>query len=162
MRKFKKPEILAPAGSLSKLKVAIDYGADAVYLGGGRLNLRAFSNNFTFEEIEEGVKYCHDRGRKVYVVVNVFARNVDLAGAEEYIKKLSDLKVDAILAGDPAIIAVAKKAAPELEIHLSTQANTVNWMAAKFWYEQGVKRIVLARELTFNEIKGFTENVQDD
>lgn len=162
MRKFKKPEILAPAGSLSKLKVAIDYGADAVYLGGGRLNLRAFSNNFTFEEIEEGVKYCHDRGRKVYVVVNVFARNVDLAGAEEYIKKLSDLKVDAILAGDPAIIAVAKKAAPELEIHLSTQANTVNWMAAKFWYEQGVKRIVLARELTFNEIKGFTENLPED
>lgn len=162
MRKFKKPEILAPAGSLSKLKVAIDYGADAVYLGGGRLNLRAFSNNFTFEEIEEGVKYCHDRGRKVYVVVNVFARNVDLAGAEEYIKKLADLKIDAILAGDPAIIAVAKKAAPDLEIHLSTQANTVNWMAAKFWYDQGVKRIVLARELTFNEIKGFTENLPED
>ena len=162
MRKFKKPEILAPAGSLNKLKVAIDYGADAVYLGGGRLNLRAFSNNFTFEEIAEGVKYCHDRGRKVYVVVNVFARNVDLAGVEDYIKKLADLNIDAILAGDPAIIMAAKKAAPDLEIHLSTQANTVNWMAAKFWYDQGVKRIVLARELTFNEIKGFTENLPED
>lgn len=162
MRKFKKPEILAPAGNLSKLKVAVDYGADAVYLGGGRLNLRAFSNNFTFEEIEEGVKYCHDRGVKVYVVVNVFARNYDLEGAEDYIKKLASLKIDAILAGDPAIITVAKKAAPELEIHLSTQANTVNWMSAKFWYKQGVKRIVLARELSFNEIKGFTENLPED
>lgn len=156
-----KPEILAPAGSLKKLKIAVDFGADAVYLGGGRLNLRAFSDNFSFEEIEEGVKYCHDRNRKVYVVVNVFARNYDLKGVEDYIKKIYDLGVDAIIAGDPGIIAAAKKAAPELEIHLSTQANTVNYLAAKFWYDQGVKRIVLARELTFNEIKGFKENLPE-
>ncbi|WP_294350878.1 U32 family peptidase [uncultured Clostridium sp.] len=162
MKKVKKPEILAPAGSLEKLKIAIDFGADAVYLGGGKLNLRAFSDNFTNEEIAEGVKYCHDRGKKVYVVVNVFARNYDLSGVEEYIKGLYDLGVDAILAGDPAIIVAAKKAAPNLEIHLSTQANTVNWMAAKFWYDQGVKRIVLARELTFKEIKGFTDNLPED
>ncbi|MCR4945138.1 MAG: U32 family peptidase [Clostridium sp.] len=162
MKQIKKPEVLAPAGSLNKLKVAVDYGADAVYLGGGRLNLRAFSNNFTFEEIEEGVKYCHDRGRKVYVVVNVYARNVDLKGAGDYIKKLADLNVDALLVGDPGLITIAKEVAPELEIHLSTQANTVNWMAAKFWYDQGVKRIVLARELNFNEIKGFRENLPED
>ncbi|MDD6794872.1 MAG: U32 family peptidase [Clostridiaceae bacterium] len=157
-----KPEILAPAGSLKKLKVAVDYGADAVYLGGGKLNLRAFSNNFTFEEIAEGVKYCHERGVKVYVVVNVFARNYDLGGVGDYVKKLSELGVDAILAGDPGIIAIAKEAAPEMEIHISTQANTVNYMAAKFWYDQGVKRIVLARELTFNEIKGFRDNLPED
>lgn len=162
MKKRVKPEILAPAGSLEKLKIAIDFGADAVYLGGGKLNLRAFSDNFTNEEIAEGVKYCHDRGRKVYVVVNVFARNYDLNGVEEYIKGLEELGVDAILAGDPALIVAAKKAAPNLEIHLSTQANTVNWMSAKFWYDQGVKRIVLARELTFNEIKGFKENLPED
>lgn len=159
---MKKPEILAPAGNLEKLKIAIDYGADAVYLGGSKLNLRAFSNNFTNEEIAEGVKYCHDRGKKVYVTLNVFARNHDLNGAEEYIKGLADLGIDAILVADPGLIYAAKKAAPELEIHISTQANIVNWMAAKYWYDQGVKRIVLARELTFKEIKGFKENLPSD
>lgn len=159
---IKKPELLAPAGSLEKLKMAIDFGADAVYLGGGRLNLRAFSDNFTTEEIAEGVKYCHERGKKVYVTMNVFPRNHDLKGAEDYIKGLYDLGVDAILVADPGIFALAKKAAPELEIHISTQANIVNWQAAKFWYDQGAKRIVLARELTFNEIKGFTENLPKD
>lgn len=159
---MKKPEVLAPAGSLEKLKIAINFGADAVYLGGGRLNLRAFSDNFTNEEILEGVKYCHERGKKVYVTMNVFPRNFDLKGIEEYIKGLSDLGIDAILAGDPGIIVAVKNAAPNLAVHLSTQANTVNWMAAKFWYDQGVKRIVLARELSFNEIKGFKENLPED
>lgn len=159
---MRKPEILAPAGNLEKLKIAIDFGADAVYLGGGKLNLRAFAGNFTKEEIAEAVKYCHDRGRKVYVTVNVFARNFDLNGAGEYIKELESLGVDALLISDPGLIAISKEVAPNLEIHLSTQANTVNWRAAKFWHDLGVKRIVLAREMSFNEIKGFTENLPEE
>lgn len=159
---MRKPEILAPAGNLEKLKIAIDFGADAVYLGGGKLNLRAFAGNFTKEEIAEAVKYCHDRKRKVYVTVNVFARNFDLNGAGEYIKELESLGVDALLISDPGLIAISKEVAPNLEIHLSTQANTVNWRAAKFWHDLGVKRIVLAREMSFNEIKGFTENLPEE
>ena len=156
-----KPEILAPAGSLDRLKIAIDFGADAVYIGGGRLNLRAFSDNFTNEEMAEGIKYCHDRGKKLYVTMNVFPRNHDLKGVEEYIKGLYDLGVDAIIVADPSIVAAAKSAAPNLEIHLSTQANITNWMATKFWYEQGVKRIVLARELTLKEITEINENTPE-
>lgn len=153
---MRKPEILAPAGNLEKLKIAVDYGADAVYIGGGRLNLRAFSNNFTTEQIIEGIKYCHDRGRKLYVTLNVFPRNHDLEGAESYIRELYEIGVDAVIVADPSLVAICKEVAPELEIHLSTQANTVNWRAVKFWYELGVKRIVLARELTFKEIKTIT------
>ncbi|MBN1044807.1 MULTISPECIES: U32 family peptidase [unclassified Clostridium] len=159
---MRKPEILAPAGNLEKLKIAIDFGADAVYLGGGKLNLRAFSNNFTNEEMAEGIKYCHDRDKKVYVTLNVFARNPDLKGAGEYIKSLYDLGVDAIIVADPSLIAIAKEAAPDLELHLSTQANTVNWVATKFWHDLGVKRVVLARELTFNEIRTITSNIPED
>ena len=158
---MKKPEILAPAGSLERLKIAIDFGADAVYIGGGRLNLRAFSDNFTNEEMAEGIKYCHDRGKKLYVTMNVFPRNHDLKGVEEYIKGLYDLGVDAIIVADPSIVAAAKDAAPNLEIHLSTQANITNWRATKFWYEQGVKRIVLARELTLKEITEISENIPE-
>ncbi|MBY7006692.1 U32 family peptidase [Clostridium botulinum] len=159
---MRKPEILAPAGNLEKLKIAIDFGADAVYLGGGKLNLRAFSNNFTNEEMAEGIKYCHDRDKKVYVTLNVFARNQDLKGAGEYIKSLYDLGVDAIIVADPSLIAIAKEAAPDLELHLSTQANTVNWVATKFWHDLGVKRVVLARELTFNEIRTITSNIPEN
>ncbi len=158
---MKKPEILAPAGSLERLKIAIDFGADAVYIGGGRLNLRAFSDNFTNEEMAEGIKYCHDRGKKLYVTMNVFPRNHDLKGVEDYIKGLYDLGVDAIIVADPSIVAAAKQAAPNLEIHLSTQANITNWMATKFWYDQGVKRIVLARELTLKEITEINENTPE-
>lgn len=157
-----KPEILAPAGSLEKLKIAIDFGADAVYIGGGRLNLRAFSDNFSSEEIAEGVKYCHDRGRKLYVTMNVFPRNHDLNGVEKYILELAELNVDAIIVADPSIVAVAKEVAPNLEIHISTQANIVNWRAAKFWYDLGAKRIILAREVTLNEIKEMRANLPAD
>ncbi len=158
---MRKPEILAPAGNLEKLKIAVDFGADAVYIGGNRLNLRAFAGNFTNEEIAEGVKYCHDRGRKLYVTMNVFPRNFDLTGVEDYIKGLESLGVDAIIVSDPGIIAIAREVAPDFEIHLSTQANTVNWRAAKFWYDLGVKRIVLAREMSFNEIYGFRDNLPE-
>lgn len=159
---MQKPEVLAPAGSLEKLKIAIDFGADAVYIGGGKLNLRAFSDNFSNDEIIEGVKYCHDRGRKIYVTMNVFPRNHDLKGAEDYIKGLYDIGVDAIIVADPSIVSIAQEAAPNLEVHLSTQANITNWRATKFWYDQGVKRIVLARELTFTEINNIKKNIPED
>lgn len=109
----------------------------------------------------EGIKYCHDRGKKVYVTLNVFARNHDLKGAGDYIKELYDLGIDAIIVADPSLISIAKEVAPKLELHLSTQANTVNWVATKFWYDLGVKRVVLARELTFNEINTITSNIPE-
>lgn len=155
-------EILAPAGNLEKLKTAIDFGADAVYLGGSRLNLRAFADNFTNEEIGEGVKYAHERGKKVYVVLNVFPHNSDLIGLEEYLLELQKLEVDAILASDPSIIITAKEVVPDMEIHLSTQANNVNWKSALYWYNQGVKRIVLARELSMKEISEIREKLPKD
>lgn len=156
------PELLAPAGSLEKLKTAIDFGADAVYIGGSRLNLRAFADNFTNEQIKEGVEYAHTRGKKVYVTMNVFPHNADIEGLEEYIKNLYELNVDAIIVSDPSIIMTAKEVAPDLEIHLSTQANNVNWKSAIFWHKLGVKRIVLARELTMNEIKSIREHLPED
>ncbi|MBO0569398.1 U32 family peptidase [Clostridium botulinum] len=159
---MKKPELLAPAGNLEKLKTAINFGADAVYLGGSRLNLRAFADNFTDEELQEGIKYAHDRGRKVHVTINVFPRNEDFNGLEEYLKKLYEFKVDAIIVSDPGIIMTARETVPNLEIHLSTQANTVNFKTIDFWYKQGVKRTVLARELTLEEIKTIREKIEKD
>lgn len=159
---MRKPEILAPAGNLEKLKTAIDFGADAVYLGGSKLNLRAFADNFTNEEMIDGVKYAHARGSKVYVVLNVFPHNSDLVGLEEYLLQLNEIGVDAILASDPSIIITAKEIVPDLEIHLSTQANNVNWRSAKYWYDQGVKRIVLARELSLQEIQEIRDRLPED
>lgn len=159
---MRKPELLAPAGNLEKLKTAIDFGADAVYLGGNRLNLRAFADNFTEEDIKEGVKYAHERNRKVYITLNVFPHNSDLIGLEEYLMKLSELNVDAIIASDPSIIITAKEVTPNLEIHLSTQANNVNWKSAEFWHNMGVKRIVLARELSLKEIEEIRSKLSED
>lgn len=148
-----KPELLAPAGSLEKLKTAINFGADAVYLGGNKLNLRAFADNFGNVELKEGIKYAHSRGKKVYVTLNVFPHNEDLEGLEEYLADLYNLKVDAVIVSDPGIILSAREVVPELELHLSTQANNVNWKSAIFWHKQGIKRIVLARELSLEQIK---------
>ena len=156
-----KPEILAPAGNLEKLKTAINFGADAVYLGGSKLNLRAFSDNFTNEELKEGVEYAHSRGKKVYVTLNVFPHNEDLVGLEDYLKELYALKVDAIIVSDPGIIMTAREVVPELELHLSTQANNVNWKSAIFWHNQGIKRIVLARELSMKEITELREKLPE-
>lgn len=158
---MKKPELLAPAGSLEKLKTAIKFGADAVYLGGSKLNLRAFADNFTDEELKEGVEYAHERGKRVFVTINVFPHNEDLEGLEEYLINLYNLGVDAIIVSDPGIIMTAREVVPNLEIHLSTQANNVNWKSAIFWHNQGVKRIVLARELSLNEIKELTEKIPE-
>lgn len=147
-----KPEILAPAGNLEKLKAAINFGADAVYLGGSKLNLRAFADNFDNNQLREGIEFVHKKGKKVYVTLNVFPHNEDLDGLEDYLRELYDMKVDAVLVSDPGIIMTAREVVPDLELHLSTQANNVNWKTALFWHKQGVKRIVLARELSMKEI----------
>ncbi|MBO5889110.1 MAG: U32 family peptidase [Clostridia bacterium] len=152
-----KIELLAPAGNFSKLKTALYFGADAVYLGGKSFSLRAFSDNFTEEELLEAVNYVHERGKKIYVTVNIFAKNSDFIKAEEYFKYLESIKVDGVIITDPGFVALAKKVAPNLELHLSTQANTLNKYSAKFWEEAGVKRIILARELSVKEIKEIKE-----
>lgn len=152
-----KSELLAPAGSLEKLKVAFLYGADAVYVGGKNFSLRQYADNFTAEELAEGIDYAHERQKKVYVAVNIFAKNADFPKAEKYFKFLERIGADAVLITDPGLIALCKKTAPGLEIHLSTQANTLNKYAVRFWAEQGVKRVVLARELGYEEIKEIAE-----
>lgn len=157
-----KPELLAPAGNFEKLKTAVDFGADAVYLGGSKLNLRAFADNFSNVELQEGIEYAHKFNRKVYVTLNVFPHNEDLSGLEEYLVQLKDIGADALLVSDPGIIMTAKEVIPDMELHLSTQANNVNWKSALYWYKQGMKRIVLARELTLSEIKEFRKNLPND
>lgn len=152
-----KSELLAPAGSLEKLKVAFLYGADAVYVGGKNFSLRQYADNFTAGELAEGIDYAHERQKKVYVAVNIFAKNADFPEAEKYFKFLERIGADAVLITDPGLIALCKKTAPGLEIHLSTQANTLNKYAVRFWAEQGVKRVVLARELGYEEIKEIAE-----
>ena len=156
-----KSELLAPAGSLEKLKVAFLYGADAVYVGGKNFSLRQYADNFTAEELAEGIDYAHERQKKVYVAVNIFAKNADFPEAEKYFKFLERIGADAVLITDPGLIALCKKTAPGLEIHLSTQANTLNKYAVRFWAEQGVKRVVLARELGYEEIKEIAEYNHD-
>lgn len=152
-----KLELLAPAGNFSKLKTAVYYGADAVYIGGKNFSLRAFSDNFTDEEIVEAVKFAHGKNVKIYVTVNIFAKNSDFEKAAEYFRFLERAKVDAVLITDVGLISLCKKVAPELKIHLSTQANTLNRYAVKFWGELGLERVVLARELSLSEIKEISE-----
>ena len=156
---MKKVELLAPAGNFSKLKTALYYGADAVYVGGKNFSLRAFSDNFSFEELKEAVLYTHNLGKKIYVTVNVYAKNCDFESLKTYLPYLYDIGVDGVIVSDPGVIYIAKQVAPKLELHLSTQANTQNKFSAKFWEEQGVKRIVLARELSLSEIKEIKDEL---
>ncbi|MEG1255282.1 U32 family peptidase [Clostridium sp.] len=156
---MKRPELLAPAGNLEKLKAAINFGADAVYLGGSKLNLRAFADNFSNEQLMEGIEFAHSRGKKVYVTLNVFPHNEDLEGIEDYFIELYESGVDAVIVSDPGIIMIAKETVPNLEIHLSTQANTVNWKTCEFWHKMGVKRVVLARELSLEEVTKVQEKI---
>ena len=158
---MKNPELLAPAGSLEKLKTAFYFGADAVYLGGKSFSLRTFADNFTDEELEEGIAYAHARGKKVYVAVNIFARNADFSELEVYFQKLVALKADAVLVSDPGVFALCKKVAPNLPVHISTQANTLNLETVKFWKDLGAVRVVLARELSINEIAQIHAAVPD-
>ena len=157
-----RPELLAPAGDLEKLKMAITYGADAVYLGGEEFGLRAAAKNFTIEEIKLGLDFAHSRGKKVYVTLNIIPHNEDLTGLPEYLKKLDEIGVDAVIVSDPGVFSTVKNLIPDMEIHLSTQANTTNYLTANFWYEQGVKRVVVARELSLNEIKEIICNAPDE
>lgn len=158
---FRTPELLAPAGNLEKLRVAFAYGADAVYMAGKRFGLRAFAGNFQRDEINEAVEYAHSINKKVYVTMNIFAHNEDFKDMDEYMKFLSKIGVDAAIISDPGILSLAREAMPNVPIHMSTQANNTNWRSAKFWHEQGVKRIILARELSLNEIGQIRENVPD-
>lgn len=153
-----KPELLAPAGDLKRLKIALKYGADAVYIGGPLLNLRANAINFTFDEIKEGVKFAHSLNKKVYVTVNIVLHNEELEEVEKYLKNLEECNIDAIIVSDPTIVKEALDKT-NLEVHLSTQASTLNIEACKFWKEQGVSRIVLGRECTKQEIKEIIDNV---
>lgn len=150
-------ELLAPAGNLQKLKLAFYFGADAVYVGGKAFSLRTFADNFTDEELAEGVAYAHERGKRVYVAANIFARNVDFGRLEEYFRFLQEIKADAVLISDLGAFRLCRKAAPDLPVHISTQANTTNSQSAAMWKELGACRVVLARELTFREIAEIHE-----
>ncbi|MCT2536893.1 U32 family peptidase [Aquibacillus koreensis] len=155
----KKPELLAPAGNLEKLKFAIHYGADAVYIGGKQFGLRAKAGNFSFEDMEEGVAFANKYGAKVYVAANIIAHNENLEGAHEYFKKLYDIGIAAVIVADPALISACRESAPNLEVHISTQASIANWRTVQFWKNQGIPRVVLAREVSLEEIKEMKEKV---
>lgn len=159
---MKKPELLAPAGDIEKLKMAIIYGADAVYLGGEEFGLRKSSKNFTLDEIEEGVKFAHERNRKVYVTLNIIPHNEDLIGLEDYVKNLYDVNVDGVIVSDPGVFSIVRKTTPNLPIHLSTQASVTNFETIMFWYNLGVKRIVVARELSLKEIEEIIQKGPKD
>lgn len=154
-----KIELLAPAGDFEKLKAAVDYGADAVYFGGELFSLRAGAGNFTREEMREGIEYAHAKGVKCYLTINIFAHNSDVEPLMEYLNDIKDMDIDAFIVSDPGIMFMITEVIPDAEIHLSTQANMTNYKTAEFWMSQGVKRIVLARELTFEEIIELREKL---
>lgn len=156
-----KAELLAPAGSYAKFLTALYFGADAVYLGGKQFSLRTFADNFTEEEMRSAVNLAHEKGKKVYVTANVYARNAETEGLKTYFQALEKIGVDAVIISDPGVVYLAKTYAPKLCIHLSTQANTTNKYAVKFWKEQGVSRVILARELSLQEIREIHEFVPD-
>ena len=156
-----KPELLAPAGSYEKLKTALYFGADAAYVGGKQFSLRTFADNFTADELRSAVDFTHGLSKKLYVTANVFARNADFALLKDYFSFLEEIGVDGAIISDPGVIYIAKQVAPKLQLHLSTQANTTNKYAVKFWQEQGVSRIVLARELSLEEISEIHEFCPD-
>lgn len=150
---MRKVELLAPAGDLEKLKIAITYGASAVYFGGESFSLRAGAGNMTLEEIQEGVLYAHERGAKAYLAVNIFPHNEDIEPLKSYLSQMISIPIDAYIVSDPGVLQLIREIDPKREIHLSTQANATNYMTTNFWFNQGIKRIVLARELTFSEIR---------
>lgn len=156
-----KPELLIPAGSLEVLKTAVIFGADAVYIGGETFGLRAKAKNFSKEEMAEGIRFAHEHGAKVHVTANILAHNSDLAGAAEYFKELKELKPDAFIIADPGMFMLAKEICPEIDIHISTQANNTNYETFRFWHTQGARRVVTARELSLREIKEIREKIPD-
>ncbi|UTR09295.1 U32 family peptidase [Evansella sp. LMS18] len=155
----KKPELLAPAGNLEKLKIAVHYGANAVFIGGREFGLRSNAGNFSMEEMAEGVQFAKKYGARIYVTTNIFAHNENMDGLEEYLKGIEEAGVAGIIVADPLIIEACKRAAPKLEIHLSTQQSLTNWQAVKFWKEEGLERVVLAREVGLQEMLEMKKNV---
>lgn len=154
-----KPELLAPAGNLEKLKFAVHYGADAVYIGGQKYGLRSGADNFTFEEMREGVEFAKKYGAKVFVATNIYAHNEDIAGIEEYLRNLYEAGIAAIIVADPVIVDIALRLVPGLEVHLSTQQSTLNWQAVSFWKQEGLPRVVLGRETSLEEIAEIKQHV---
>ena len=159
---MRRPELLIPASSLEVLKIAVIYGADAVYIGGEAFGLRAKAKNFSMEEIKEGIAFAHAHDVKVYITANILAHNGDLDGVREYFAELREIKPDALIISDPGVYMIAKEVCPEIERHISTQANNTNYGTYRFWYEQGAKRVVSARELSLAEIKEIRANIPDD
>ena len=157
-----KPEVLAPANSLEVLKTAVEYGADAVYIGGEMYGLRAKAKNFSAEDMKKGIAYAHERGKKVYVTANITAHNRDLEGVRAYFHELKEIRPDALIISDPGVFTIAKEVCPEIDIHISTQSNNVNYMTFRFWKEQGATRVVTARELSLEEIGDIRKNIPDD
>lgn len=155
----KKPELLAPAGNLEKLKIAVRYGADAVFIGGQEYGLRSNADNFTFEEMKEGVEFAKQYGAKIYVTTNIFAHNENIDGLDDYLLGLKEAGVHGIIVADPLIIETCRRVAPEIEVHLSTQQSLSNWKAVQFWKEEGLERVVLARETSAEEIQEMKEKV---
>ena len=157
-----KPEVLAPANSLEVQKTAEEYGADAVYIGGEMYGLRAKAKNFSAEDMKKGIAYAHERGKKVYVTANITAHNRDLEGVRAYFHELKEIRPDALIISDPGVFTIAKEVCPEIDIHISTQSNNVNYMTFRFWKEQGATRVVTARELSLEEIGDIRKNIPDD
>ena len=158
---MRKPEVLAPASNLEVLKTAIRYGADAVYIGGEMYGLRANAKNFSLEDMKLGVEFAHKYGKKVYVTANITAHNRDLKGVREYFTQLKDVGIDALIISDPGVLMLAKEICPDIDIHVSTQANNVNYQTFDFWQSQGATRVVTARELSLKEIKDIREHIDE-
>ncbi len=156
---IRKPELVAPAGDPEKLKIALHYGADAVYVGAAGLNLRAYTKGFDYEQLKEAVKEVHDKNKKIYIALNVFAHNRQLEYARSYINDLALLNVDGFIISDPGIFSIARETAPDIPVHLSTQAGVTNSLSAEFWLKQGATRIIPARELTLDELTEIRRNV---
>lgn len=160
--RMRKLELLIPAGSPDVLKTAVRYGADAVYLGGESFGLRAKARNFTDEELREGIRFAHSHGVRVYITANIFAHNSDLPGVEAYFEELGEIGPDALIISDPGVFDIARRVLPKMEIHISTQANNTNYGTYLFWYRQGAKRVVTARELSLAEIREIRERIPED
>lgn len=159
---MRKPELLVPASSLEVLKVAVIFGADAVYIGGEVFGLRAKAKNFSMEDMKEGIAFAHAHGVKVYVTANILAHNQDLAGVRAYFAELKEIGPDALIISDPGVYRIAMEVCPEIERHISTQANNTNYGTYQFWYEQGAKRVVTARELSLEEIREIREHIPEE
>ena len=157
-----KPELLIPASSLEVLKIAVIFGADAVYIGGEAFGLRAKARNFSMEDMKEGIEFAHQHHVKVYVTANILAHNKDLDGVREYFRELKEIRPDALIISDPGVFMIAKEVCPEIERHISTQANNTHYETYRFWYKLGAKRVVTARELSLDESRQIRANIPDD